>query len=70
MTKPFTVRLDDKVQAEAAQIAASLGLSFSVAVNMLVCKFVAEKGFPFAVKIEDNNDLPDALSVSSNTSSN
>lgn len=56
MTKGYTVRLDETLQKEAAEIASGLGMSFSVAVSIMVRKFVAEKGFPFPVKMEDTSE--------------
>ena len=48
-----TIRIDDGIKEETTRIAARLGLTFNGVVNILLRKFNEEKGFPFAVRLED-----------------
>lgn len=50
-----SIRIDDKIKAEAIRIANELGLSFNAVVNIMLRKFNAEKGFPFPVKLESTH---------------
>lgn len=47
-----SVRIEDGVKEEASRIAAEMGMTFNAVVNILLRKFNAEKGFPFAVRLE------------------
>lgn len=47
-----TIYLDDGVCEETTRIAAELGLSFNAVMNILARKFIAERGFPFPVRLE------------------
>lgn len=49
-----TVRLDDGVKEETSRIADKLGLTFNSVVNIMLMKFNEEKGFPFPVRLEEN----------------
>ena len=51
-----TVRIDDDIHEETLRIATGLGLTFNSVVNILLRKFVAEKGFPFPLKLESETD--------------
>jgi len=48
-----SIRVDDAVRDETVRIAEELGLTFNGVVNILLRRFNAEKGFPFAVKLEE-----------------
>lgn len=48
-----TIRIDDSVREETTRIASELGLTFNGVINILARKFNAEKGFPFPVKLEN-----------------
>ena len=64
----ITARIDDKTKIQAEEIASSIGLSLSSVINVFVNRFVAERGFPFAVsdpktvQIFERADLSDAVS--------
>jgi DNA-damage-inducible protein J len=45
------VRVDEKVKDKAARTLASMGLSVSDAVRMLLVRVAAEKALPFEVKV-------------------
>lgn len=45
----LNVRVNKEVKVKASQIADSLGLSLSTAVNMLLEQIVIQKGMPFVV---------------------
>ena len=47
-----TIRLDDEVREETTRIASEMGLTFNAVMNIMARKFIAEKGFPFPVKLE------------------
>jgi len=44
------IRVDDKVKKQAAKTLASMGISVSDAVRMLLVRVAAEKALPFEVK--------------------
>ena len=52
-----SIRVDDDVRNETIRIAEELGLTFNGVVNILLRKFNAEKGFPFAVKLEEARNV-------------
>lgn len=45
----ITARVDEKTKLQAEEIADSIGLNLSSVINVFVNRFVAERGFPFAV---------------------
>ena len=45
----ITARIDDKTKTQAEEIATSIGLNLSSVINVFINRFVAERGFPFAV---------------------
>ncbi|MGA2370185.1 MAG: type II toxin-antitoxin system RelB/DinJ family antitoxin [Candidatus Korobacteraceae bacterium] len=45
------IRVDDKVKKQAAKTLASMGISVSDAVRMLLVRVAAEKALPFEVKV-------------------
>lgn len=63
----ITARIDEKTKLQAEEIASSIGLNLSSVINVFVNRFVAERGFPFAVsdpktvQMFDRNDLTDAV---------
>ena len=64
----ITARIDDKTKIQAEEIASSIGLNLSSVINVFVNRFVAERGFPFAVsdpktvQMFDRAVLSDAVS--------
>ena len=50
-----TIRLDDGVREETTRIASRMGMSFNAVMNIMARKFNEVKGFPFAVRLEDEN---------------
>ncbi len=63
----ITARIDDKTKLQAEEIANSIGLNLSSVINVFVNRFVAERGFPFAVsdpktvQMFDRADLSNAV---------
>lgn len=51
-----TIRIDDGIKEETSRIADAMGLSFNAVVNIMLRKFNAVKGFPFAVCLETSQD--------------
>jgi len=45
------VRIDEKIKKEAAETLGDMGLSVSDAVRVFLTRVVAEKQFPFALKV-------------------
>ena len=45
------IRIDEKVKADAAKALASMGMSVSDAVRMLLIRVAAEKALPFEVRV-------------------
>ena len=45
------IRVDEKVKADAAKTLASMGISVSDAVRMLLVRVAAEKALPFEVRV-------------------
>ena len=45
------IRVDDKVKAKAAKTLASMGLTVSDAVRLLLTRIAAEKALPFEVRV-------------------
>ena len=45
----ITARIDEKTKNQAEEIATSIGLNLSSVINVFINRFVAERGFPFAV---------------------
>lgn len=50
-TEMVHIRVDKRVKARAAKALASMGLSVSDAVRVLLMRVAAEKALPFAVKV-------------------
>lgn len=63
----ITARIDEKTKLQAEEIASSIGLNLSSVINVFVNRFVAERGFPFAVsdpktvQMFDRTELTDAV---------
>lgn len=51
----ITARVDEKTKIQAEEIANSIGLNLSSVINVFIKRFVAERGFPFAVS--DPNEV-------------
>lgn len=49
----ISARIDDETKENAERIAESIGMSLSTVVNIFLRRFIAENGFPFAVKAID-----------------
>jgi len=45
------IRIDEKVKADAAKALASMGMSVSDAVRMMLVRVAAEKALPFEVRV-------------------
>ncbi len=45
----ISARIDDSVKIEAEKIAEEIGVSLSAAITVFLKRFIAERGFPFAV---------------------
>jgi DNA-damage-inducible protein J len=45
------IRVDEKVKADAAKALASMGMSVSDAVRMMLVRVAAEKALPFEVRV-------------------
>ena len=52
----ITARVDEQAKINAEKIADSIGISLSTAINIFLNKFVAERGFPFAVTAPKNTE--------------
>ena len=52
-----SMRLDEDILIEAKHILKTLGLNFTEAVNIFTNMIVQERGFPFAVKIPNNETI-------------
>ncbi len=50
-TEMVHIRIDRRVKAQAAKALASMGLSISDAVRVLLTRVAAEKALPFEVKV-------------------
>jgi DNA-damage-inducible protein J len=50
-TEMVHVRIDKKIKAKASKVLASMGLSVSDAVRVLLTRVAAEKALPFEVKV-------------------
>ncbi len=50
-TTTLHIPIDDKVKAEAAEVLARIGLSFSDAVRLLLHRVIEEQGIPIALKV-------------------
>ena len=50
-TSMVHVRLDEKIKLEATETLASMGLSVSDAINMLLSRILMEKQLPFEFKV-------------------
>ncbi len=48
----ISARVNDQSKAQAEAIANEIGLSLSTVINIFLNRFIAEKGFPFDVKIQ------------------
>lgn len=46
----ISARIDDQLKARAEEIADSIGIPLSAAINIFLRRFVVEEGFPFEVK--------------------
>ena len=46
----ISARVDDHLKASAEQVAESIGIPLSTAINVFIKRFIAEGGFPFEVK--------------------
>ena len=63
----ITARIDEKTKIQAEEIATSIGLNLSSVISVFINRFVAERGFPFAVTdpmytpIFDRDDLTKAV---------
>ena len=64
----ISARIDGNTKAQAEEIANSIGLNLSSVINVFINRFVAERGFPFAVsdpktvQMFDRSDLADTVS--------
>ena len=64
----ITARVDDETKIQAEKIASSIGLNLSSVINVFLNRFVAERGFPFAVsdpktvQMFDRTELADTVS--------
>lgn len=56
----ISARIDDHLKAHAEQIAESIGIPLSTAINIFIKRFIAEGGFPFEVKAV-NNSMPPSI---------
>lgn len=50
-----SARIDDQLKARAEQVADSIGIPLSSAINIFLHRFVVERGFPFQVKALDGD---------------
>ena len=48
----ISARIDDKTKDSAEIIAENIGITLSAAINIFLKRFVAEEGFPFALKMQ------------------
>lgn len=46
----ISARIDDQLKSRAEEIAESIGIPLSSAINIFLRRFIAERGFPFDVK--------------------
>ena len=54
-TSTFTLRMDDKLKQQVDGISHDLGLTTTAVFNVMAKRFVAERGFPFDVRLEDES---------------
>lgn len=57
----ISARIDDQLKARAEQVADSIGIPLSSAINIFLRRFVVEKGFPFQVKALDEDAADSSL---------
>ena len=50
-TKSCNIRIDEGVKARMDEVAESLGMTTSTAVNVFARQFIARRGFPFEVRM-------------------
>ena len=48
-----SARIDDQLKVRAEEVADSIGIPLSSAINIFLRRFIVEKGFPFDVKAVD-----------------
>lgn len=58
-TVSVNLKIDSKLKKEFDTIAKQIGLSSSAAINVFVRQFVAHQGFPFDVKLNQNDQEKD-----------
>ena len=49
----ISARIDEQTKDSAEEIANSIGLSLSAAINIFLKRFVIEQGFPFDVRLKN-----------------
>jgi len=54
-TKSHNIRIDENVKADATAVLSDLGLTLSDGVNVFLRKLIAERGFPFEVRVAEKN---------------
>lgn len=57
----INVNVPTEVKEEASDILSSLGLNMSSAINMFLIRTIYERGIPFEVKHEPNEEFVEAL---------
>ena len=61
-------RIDGNTKAQAEEIANSIGLNLSSVINVFINRFVAERGFPFAVSDPKTIQMFDRVELSDTVS--
>lgn len=56
-TSMVHIRVDGKIKAKAAKTLASMGLTVSDAVRILLTRVAAEKGLPFEVRVPNKETI-------------
>ena len=56
-TSMVHIRIDEKVKAKAAKTLASMGLTVSDAVRLLLTRIAAEKALPFEVRVPNRETI-------------
>ncbi len=57
-----SVRVDDNIKEQAAEIAAKLGLTYNGIINVFLREFIRQQGFPFRVSLR-NETKKDVFSM-------
>jgi addiction module RelB/DinJ family antitoxin len=52
----ITIKTDDHIKAQAVEVLSNLGMDMTTGINVFLRKLVQERGFPFAVTLEPDEE--------------